>query len=139
MKKLPAVTALALFYVSSTVFAASPWLDGFNEIRIDEASDKKVGDTFLQAVEFIMETAQIDGFAYQDEGILRTEIIIDTRSDVHIVKITVTGYLDDSIKGNVIKAIIDPIENLYYIREVGVQNICARGDNAGKAQATPCP
>ena len=55
------------------------------------------------------------------------------------VRITNTGYLDDSVSGEKFVAIVSRNTEGWYLDNLWRQNLCSRGTNAGKWVKTPCP
>ncbi|MCB1384241.1 MAG: hypothetical protein KDJ73_15185 [Notoacmeibacter sp.] len=57
----------------------------------------------------------------------------------YVADVTMKGYADDSVAGEQFRAIIRPTANGWTLEALGQQNICARGENAGKPQKNLCP
>ena len=63
----------------------------------------------------------------------------DLNADSLMVRITNTGYLDDSVSGEKFAAIITRNAEGWYLDSLWRQNLCARGKNAGKWIKKACP
>lgn len=59
--------------------------------------------------------------------------------DGFVVDIRLRGYKDDSLLGEDFRLVLDKTDGRYFIARAGVQYVCARGANAGKAQPNYCP
>lgn len=57
----------------------------------------------------------------------------------YVADVRLEGYADDSLNGDLYRAIIVKSENGWTLQAMGRQYICARGKNAGKPQAALCP
>ena len=57
----------------------------------------------------------------------------------YIANVTMKGYADDSVAGEHFRAVIRASANGWKLEKLGQQNICARGEHAGKPQKDICP
>lgn len=64
---------------------------------------------------------------------------VETTSEGYIFDFELRGYMDDSLKGENYRVVVEEHESRYFISGVGVQYLCARGENTSTPQSKYCP
>lgn len=64
---------------------------------------------------------------------------VETTSEGYIFDLELRGYMDDSLKGENYRVLVEEYESRYFISGAGVQYLCARGENTSTPQSKYCP
>lgn len=125
------IASLALSMLPFTTMAEEGYLNSYRSVELPSVniSSQKpfsLADDFLSYIG--IDTAD-------------TKIAMNVRytSSGYIFDFQLRGYLDDSLKGENYRIVIEEHENRYFISGAGVQYLCARGENTSLPQSKYCP